>query len=284
MGYRPRFFSLSRFTIWAERLAYIAMPLAIIAILVTRSGQVPALTGVVLLAVSALLSALALALVAVGLVDIWRHGHEGLGGAFRASVVASLVLAFPAYLAVQAGRLPRLNDISTDLVNPPRFQTSPAALRARGGHTPPDRDARLREPQRLAYPEIRPLVLEMDIDEAFGIVKDAAQTLKWRITVEIAPPAIAPVRAPSPPARTGRQQTPPPPPTPVVPQVRQASLEAVAETRLMRFQDDVVIRLVQAGEGTRVDIRSASRIGQHDFGTNAARIRRLIDEISTPRE
>lgn len=283
MGYRLGIFPVSRFTIWAERLAYLGVPLAVIAVLVTRSGQVPPMTGVVLLAAAALLSALALAFVAVGIIDIWRHGKGGLGGIFRAGAVALLVLAFPAMLAIEAGRLPRLNDISTDIVDPPRFSTTPAALAARGGWTPPDRDTRRREAQRLAYPDIRPLILDMDIEEAFGVVKDSVQVMKWRILQESAPPPIALLpAAPRAPARSTRPQSAPP--QPATPAIRQARIEAVAETRLMRFQDDIVIRLVQANEGTRVDIRSASRVGQHDFGANAARIKRLIDEINAPRE
>ena len=47
----------------------------------------------------------------------------------------------------------------------------------------------------------------------------------------------------------------------------------------MGFRDDVSIRIRAAGEGTRVDVRSASRYGMHDFGTNARRIRALLDEI-----
>jgi uncharacterized protein (DUF1499 family) len=64
----------------------------------------------------------------------------------------------------------------------------------------------------------------------------------------------------------------------------QGRIEAVAETRLMRFQDDVTIRIRPSGAGTRIDIRSASRIGRHDFGANAARIRRFVTEITAPRE
>ena len=50
-------------------------------------------------------------------------------------------------------------------------------------------------------------------------------------------------------------------------------IEAVDSTRIMAFKDDVVIRLQAAGEGTRIDLRSVSRVGRSDLGANAERIR-----------
>jgi hypothetical protein len=47
----------------------------------------------------------------------------------------------------------------------------------------------------------------------------------------------------------------------------------------MGFRDDVAVRIRAIGQGARVDVRSASRYGRHDFGTNAARVRVLLDDI-----
>lgn len=256
MGYHLVLRQPSRFVQWAERLSYVAVPLAVIAVLVTRSGKVPPMNGVLLLAAAALIATLALALAMVGAVDIWRNGRTGLAGLFRTGLVAALVLAFPAYLAIEAGRLPRMNDISTDIVDPPVFSRSSRALVARNGYVPPALDPREREKQRLAYADLRTLVLDVEADEAFRTVREAVTTLKWRIIEEAAPGG-----------RTG-----------------QGRIEAIAETRLMRFQDDIVIRLRPSAAGTRVDIRSASRLGKHDFGANARRIRQLIDEITAPKD
>lgn len=246
----------SRFVQWAERLAYLAVPLAIIAVLVTRSGQVPPMTGVLVLAAAALIAALAVSLAIVGAVDIWRNARTGLAGLFRTLAFSALVLAFPAYMAIEAGRLPRMNDVTTDIADPPVFSRSSRALAARNGHVPPSIDPREREKQRVSYPDLRTLVLEVEADEAFRQVKEAVTTLKWRIVEEAAPGG-----------RSG-----------------QGRIEAVAETQLMRFQDDIVIRIRPSGAGTRIDMRSASRVGKHDFGANARRIRRLTEEIVAPRE
>jgi uncharacterized protein (DUF1499 family) len=53
----------------------------------------------------------------------------------------------------------------------------------------------------------------------------------------------------------------------------------VARTPVMGFRDDITIRVRSSGEGARIDVRSASRYGRHDFGTNAARIRTLLDDV-----
>jgi hypothetical protein len=49
----------------------------------------------------------------------------------------------------------------------------------------------------------------------------------------------------------------------------------------MGFREDVSIRVTPDGDGSRVDIRSASRYFESDLGSNAARISKLIDEINT---
>jgi hypothetical protein len=69
-------------------------------------------------------------------------------------------------------------------------------------------------------------------------------------------------RAPQPPRRVGR-------------------IEAVARTPIMGFREDVSIRVTADGEGSRVDIRSASRYFESDLGSNAARVTKLIDDINS---
>ena len=68
--------------------------------------------------------------------------------------------------------------------------------------------------------------------------------------------------------------------------VRDGIIEAVARTPILGFRDDVVVRVRATTDGARIDVRSASRYGRHDLGTNATRVRNLIDDIddvlSTP--
>ncbi|MGB6171664.1 MAG: DUF1499 domain-containing protein, partial [Xanthobacteraceae bacterium] len=61
--------------------------------------------------------------------------------------------------------------------------------------------------------------------------------------------------------------------------VRDGIIEAVARTPILGFRDDVVVRVRATTDGARIDVRSASRYGRNDLGTNASRVRNLIDNI-----
>jgi len=60
---------------------------------------------------------------------------------------------------------------------------------------------------------------------------------------------------------------------------REGRIEAVVRTPLMGFRDDLVVRVRAAEDGARIDMRSASRFGTHDFGANASRLRSLSSDI-----
>jgi hypothetical protein len=162
------------------------------------------------------------------------------------------VLAYPAYLAVQYRRLPPLYDITTDPIDPPRFE---ALARLRTGEgTNPAVYAGLysAERQRIAYPDIETVELEAPVDRAYAVALQLVTKRKWLIIDE---------RPPQPPRRIGR-------------------IEAVARTPIMGFREDVSIRVTPDGEDSRVDIRSASRYFDADLGSNAARVSRLIEDIN----
>ena len=57
-------------------------------------------------------------------------------------------------------------------------------------------------------------------------------------------------------------------------------IEAIDVTPLFRFKDDIVIRVTSTDTGSRIDIRSQSRVGRSDLGKNASRIRSFITNFS----
>ena len=240
----------------AESMAWISIPLMLIGILLTRAGLIEPMIGIAVVSASASLAVSAIAVAGVASIEIWNTGRNGLGAVMRATIVAMIVVAYPGYLALQSLRLPRINDVSTDIEDAPSFSRTPAVLAARQGHYHMALEPRHRVAQIRSYPDIRTLQLELDPEDAFRLVKEALGVLKWRIIEEVPP---------------GQRST-------------QAQIEVIAETPLMRFRDDLVIRIRPAGNETRIDIRSASRVGRHDFGGNANRIRRLIEEITANRE
>lgn len=240
----------SRLAIWARRIAVFAIAVALLGILIVRSGifeiipSLAAFGGALILAVIAILLALG------AFVVIWREGLGGLGMAVTALATGLAILAYPAYLGFKAYRLPAIADITTDPIDPPRFE---AIARLRGRDANPILYAGLRaaELQRAAYPEVEPLIVSATPQQAF----EATMTVLTRRKLR---PVDA--RAPQPGRRDGL-------------------IEVVFRTPIMGFRDDVVIRIRPDPDGARVDIRSTSRYGRLDFGTNAARVISLSEAI-----
>ncbi|QFU15898.1 DUF1499 domain-containing protein [Microvirga thermotolerans] len=237
---------------WSPAVAWFALAVTAMAAALIRFGWIDYPSGFAALGAGILAALVAVGLSLVAFVRIWQEGRRGLSYAIRGLVVAGLVLAYPAWMAVKAATLPPITDISTDTENPPPFSRSRAALQARGGRIPPDPSPEVREAQRSAYIRIAPLTLDLAPDQAFEVARKAAERLGWQI-VEAVPPG-------------GRVGT--------------GRIEAVARSLVLRLPDDVTVRIRPRADGTRIDIRSASRMGAHDLGANAARIRTFLDEAS----
>ncbi len=236
---------------WSRRTATFSALLGLIAVLVGRSGVVGGLGGVAVLGAALLAAVLAIGLAVRAAVVIWQTGQRGVGRALAGCALALLVLAYPAYLAIEAAQLPAIADISTDLASPPAFSTSPAARAARSGMMHGEPASATREAQRSAYPAVQPAMLDLDANEAYDLVLKLLAARHWRV-VEAVPPR-------------GRLGT--------------GHVDAVARSRVMGFPEDVTIRIrPQAGQ-TRVDMRSASRIERHDIGANAARVASFVDDL-----
>jgi uncharacterized protein (DUF1499 family) len=244
---------LSRLSVWARRFAFFSLLAALLSVIILRSGFLeiePALAtfgGALLFAVLGILLALA------SFIVIWKDGLRGLGHSVLAIFIGGLLLAYPGYLASKAYKLPAIADITTDPIDPPRFEAI-AKLRPRTSNPVAYAGLYAAEQQRFAYPDIEPLLLATTPKIAYDATRAVIARHKWRPIDE---------REPQPATR------------------REGRIELVARTPVMQFRDDVVIRIRPSGEGTRVDIRSASRYGRHDFGTNAARVLALIEEIET---
>jgi uncharacterized protein (DUF1499 family) len=173
-----------------------------------------------------------------------------VGYSLAAIAIGLALLAYPGYLGYRAYTLPMINDITTDAIDPPRFDTL-AQLRPRG--TSEYAGLYAAELQRKAYPDVEPLSVSVAPRAAYDAAIAAVQKRKWRVVVE---------RPPQPGRRDGH-------------------IEAVARTPIMGFRDDVTIRIRPDEDGARIDIRSASRYGRHDLGANASRILGLIEDIET---
>ena len=225
--------------------------LAVLAVLLGRSGAVDPKGVLAVLAFALLFAVIAMMLAAWSAVVIWRTGQRGTARALAGLVLAFVVLGYPGYLAVLASRLPAINDVSTDPASPPPFSNASAVRMARDGFVHDDPTTESREAQRRFYPSLQPVILDLAGDEAYDLVLKSVKAKGWKI-LEAVPPL-------------GKFGT--------------GHIDAVATTRIIALPNDVAIRIRPLAGQTRVDIRSASRIGQHDLGTNAARIQALSDEL-----
>ena len=239
---------ISALATWSSRLALFALAVAVLSVVILRSALLEIEPALATFAAALALAGLAIVLAFLSFVAIWRHGRSGLGRALLGLMLGILLLAYPAYLAQRGYRYPAIADVTTDPANPPRFITL-AAQRPRNRIVYPAASAPL---QRAAYPDIVPLQLSLPLRSSYDVVLGVLTKRKWTFT-ESMPPAAS---------------------------RREVVIETTARTPLMGFRDDVVIRITAVGNnGSRVDLRSASRFGSHDLGVNAARLRSLLEDI-----
>src|SRR3954453_15995462 len=241
---------------WARNLAVFSVVAVLVSIAIVRFGFLevkPALAtffGALACAGLAILTGFA------AFIAIWQNGSRGMGRILLALLIDVMVLAYPAYLGWQYRKLPKIHDITTDPIDPPRFEALARLRTGEGANTAVYSGLYSAEQQRRAYPDIEPAELEIPAQRAFQIALQLVNKSKWLVIDE---------RAPQPPRSVGR-------------------IEAVARTPIMGFREDVSIRVTPDGEDSRVDVRSSSRYFESDLGSNAARVSKLIDDISTAAE
>lgn len=165
---------------------------------------------------------------------------SGLAAFLVALVLASGAAYVPINMQATAAKLPLIHDITTDSANPPAF-VAIAPLRATAANgvdykTDPAE-------QQEGYPDLAPLVTEVSPADMFARAEATARAMGWEI---------------------------------VAAEAGEGRIEATDTTAWWGFKDDVVIRIAAEGSGSRLDIRSMSRVGKSDLGKNAERIRAFL--------
>ena len=165
-------------------------------------------------------------------------GRRGFGLSLLGLILAIAGFGTVLRWRATAKAAPPIHDISTDLTNPPQF-VAVLPLRAKAPNSAVW-DTSTVEKQRSGYPDIQPVTLPVPPGAAYVLALSAARDMGWTIVAND--------------SATGR-------------------IEATATTRWFGFKDDVVVRIGPDPKGSRVDVRSESRVGGSDVGTNASRIR-----------
>lgn len=173
--------------------------------------------------------------------------RSGAAGSLVAGIVLGLAVAYvPWQFMRQARAVPPIHDISTDLIDPPEF-VAVLPLRAGASNPASHGGAEVAAAQRQGYPDIEPLHLSAPPAAAFAQALAAAHAMGWDLV------AADP--------QSGR-------------------IEATATSAWFGFKDDVVVRVKMSASGSRVDVRSASRVGKSDVGANARRIRAYLGKVA----
>jgi len=241
---RPRRSRLARWSWW---LAFLGVPVLLIAAFTHRFGLISTPVMYLLVATGFGLAFAGVIAAAASLNAIWRDGRSGFGIAMCGLIVGLAILVVPAIAAWRIVTLPRIADISTDTVDPPAFAFA-GMDGVRHAARPSPGDIAM---QRASYPDILSHRYPVGVTRVLEQARALADQSGWHVLDE-----VQPVSADG----TGR-------------------IEAVAMTPFFANRNDVVIRVEPDGDGARVDVRSASRYVKHDLGVNAARIRAFLASL-----
>lgn len=185
------------------------------------------------------------ALVLLGIQVLFKRDTVRLSSALTAVILSAIAIIIPLSMMNTAKSVPPIHDISTDLIDPPEF-VAIATLRADAPNPVEYAGEETAEQQRKAYPELQTLTYTQPKSELVKATEQAVNNLGWEM-----------VNADS----------------------NLGIVEATDSTTWFGFKDDVVIRVTDEGGERLVDIRSKSRVGGSDLGTNAERIRSFIEEL-----
>lgn len=188
---------------------------------------------------------------AISLIGLGRSLPGNLPG-MVVSVIGVVVGGYSCHTIYQqwvtVKSVPFIHDITTDTVNPPAFIAVVAAREAEGANPHDYAGETVSRQQECGYPEIEPFIADAEPATAYDRALDVANSMDWEI--------VAADRA------LGR-------------------IEATDTSTWYGFKDDIVIRVlaVKGATGSRVDVRSLSRVGRSDVGVNAARIRTYLNVL-----
>lgn len=219
---------------------------AFLGLLGAYSGVLPPMAGFTTFVGSALLGGLVTVVVSAIVIFLSRGGRnpDGMRLALAGLFVGVGLLLIVLVAASPGGGLPPINDITTDLEDPPQF-ASPDRVPdyvGRDMRYPPEFVSQVRE----AYPDLQPVRFSTPAPETYAKALRVAADLGWEVVAQS--------------------------------DVRHV-FDAKDTTALFRFVDDVTVRIVSVGTGSVLDVRSKSRDGRGDVGANAARIRRFLEAM-----
>lgn len=233
--------------IWLKRLAIISLLGFPIGLLGTRLGLFDFKVGMLLVAATMVLAVLVF-MFSSFLSLKQRTTYPASAKNARTAMLISLIpLIGIGSVLVGAKDIPKIHNISTDVVDPPSF-VKIAELRSDEHNSLAYNADEIAALQQAAYPAVKTLTVTMSLADAHDKALKVVAALGWDLVGDNREMSI---------------------------------IEASETTRLWGFTDDIVIRLRsnQADDQVNIDLRSVSRVGQSDLGANAKRIEKFIAEF-----
>ena len=238
------------------RIAIVGCGLAVVAVLMMlcaalghRAGLVGLQSAFLLLRWGAYLGGAAgvLSLLAVVLMFVRPRGERrGLALAVFGFIIGAGLFGLAASQLYRARGVPPIHDITTDVNDPPSF-AAVLPLRANAPNTVDYGGPEVAAQQRNAYPDIGPVTVSVPPEQAFERALAAVRAMGWDLVASDPSAGL---------------------------------IEATDTTFWFGFKDDIVVRIRPADGGSRIDVRSLSRVGRGDVGTNARRIRAYVRELA----
>lgn len=242
---------MARIVVWGARLGLCLAVVAAVLVLLSPIGYRLGWWGVAvalreLVKWSVYLGLAAFVLSAVTLLIGAIRGTAGTATVAVAGLVVSLAAsAYPLYQYGKVNRLPRIHDITTDTERPPEF-VALAEARKQSPNGLAYKGAEIAVQQKQAYPRIGPLDSKLAPADLYAKTEAAMRALGLRI---------------------------------VDARADQGRIEASTTSVFYGFTDDMVARIEARESGSRLDLRSMSRVGLSDVGVNAQRIQALLDAL-----
>lgn len=236
---------------WGRRIATVGVVLAVVCVLAAMFSGFGYQLGLwhfrigFLILRWAFFGALAAAVISlVGLV-LGRFARAAALPGVTGLIIALAFAYVPWQWKQTLDSVPYIHDITTDTENPPEFVAA-ATLRKEGDHPLAYDGPEVAARQKQAYPDLVPMVIQAPQEKVFEAAKAAVAAMGLQLNDAN--------------AAEGR-------------------IEASHTSFWYGFTDDMVVRIAETPEGTRVDVRSKSRVGRSDLGQNAKRIRTFLARL-----
>src|SRR6478736_9366797 len=172
---------------WARNLAVFSVVAVLVSILIVRFGFLEVKPALATFFGALGCAGLSIFVGFAAFVAIWRNGSRGMSRILLAILIDVMVLAYPAYLGLQYRKLPHIHDITTDPIDPPGFDALARLRSGDGTNTAVYAGLYSAEQQRLAYPDVETVELDVPVQRAFEVTMQLVNKRKWVVIDERAP-------------------------------------------------------------------------------------------------